>query len=418
MNTLRVVLRLFRSTARIQRKRMILTVTAIAWGTISIILLLSFGQGLQESFTAGSRGLGEGIAISWAGRTQKAFNGFPPGRLIRLAPEDVALLLANVPEIELASGEMRRWSVQLSYEGRTFNQRVTGVEPIWGQMRSQIPEPGGRFINELDQRQRRRVLFIGNEVRDNIFGEGDAVGETVLVNGVPFTVVGVLDKKLQMGTYAGPDSQNSIMPLSTFQAVFGTKRLDNLVFRPAEPALMGVAKDRFYQVMGGRYRFDPTDTRALPIWDTQENQEITAKITVGIKLFLGLIGGLTLLIGGVGVANIMYAAVASRTREIGILMAMGARRNYVTGPLVLESLALTFTGGALGIAVGAGIVHLLAFVQSQVDNEAMAFLGQPTLSLPIAATTVVILGALGWMAGYFPSRRATTIQPAAVLRTE
>jgi putative ABC transport system permease protein len=178
------------------------------------------------------------------------------------------------------------------------------------------------------------------------------------------------------------------------------------------------AKRRFYEVMAGRYRFDPSDERALPIWDTAEGQAMLAKIMIGIELFLGLVGALTLLIGGVGVANIMYAAVTSRTKEIGILMALGARRSWVTGPLVLESLALTFLGGTVGIAIGGGIVHLLAFAQTKVQAEAMEFLGQPTLSLPVAATTVLILGGIGWLAGWFPARRATAIHPARVLRNE
>src|SRR5690606_19974535 len=131
-----LILRLFRSAAKIQRKRMILTVTAIAWGTISIVLLLSFGEGLKESFSRGQRGLGEGIAIGWMGQTQKPWMGFPSGRPIRLVPEDVPLLLANVPEIVAASGEMRQWSVQVGHGDTVLNKRVTGVEPVWGAMRS------------------------------------------------------------------------------------------------------------------------------------------------------------------------------------------------------------------------------------------------------------------------------------------
>jgi putative ABC transport system permease protein len=413
-----VILRLFRSAAHIQRKRMILTVTAIAWGTISIVLLLSFGEGLKESFMRGQRGLGEGIAVGWMGQTQKPWQGFPPGRTISLAPEDVPLLLANVPEIVAASGEMRQWSVQFTYGETSLNKRVTGVEPVWGALRSQVPAPGGRFLNELDQRLKRRVIFLGNEVKDELFGPVDPVGKVVEINRVPFLVVGVLQKKLQMGAYGGPDSQNSVIPLSTFQATFGQRRLANVVFKPESPELMPRAKQRYLEVMAGRYRFDPTDERALPIWDTAEGQAMLGKIMIGIELFLGLVGALTLLIGGVGVANIMYAAVTSRTKEIGILMAMGARRSYVIGPLVLESLSLTFLGGVIGIAIGGGIVQLLAFVQSKVQAEAMQFLGTPTLSLPIAVTTVLILGAVGWLAGWFPSRRATAIQPAAVLRFE
>src|SRR4029453_15051864 len=129
----------------------------------------------------GQRGMGEGIAVSWAGQTQKPWQGFAPGREIRLQPPDVALLLANVPEGTPASGEMTRFQTQLTVGDKSINKRMVGVEPAWGLIRNQIPEPGGRFIDDLDQRLKRRVIFLGTEVRDDLFGEGvDAVGKTVM----------------------------------------------------------------------------------------------------------------------------------------------------------------------------------------------------------------------------------------------
>lgn len=418
MIRLGLVFRLFRSAARIQRKRMVLTVSAIAWGTIAILLLLSFGEGLKRSLLRGRAGLGEGIAITWSGETQKAFAGFPPGRPIRLVPEDVGLLLANIPEIAAASGEMRTFGTQIGYGTKVLNKRVTGVEPIYGELRNEVPEPGGRFITPLDMENKRRAIFLGNEVRDELFGSAPAVGETVTVNRVPFTVVGVLKKKLQMGAYGGPDASGTFIPLTTFQAVMGEEDLSNVVFKPVSPDLMDTAKERFYEVLGGKYRFDPTDERALPIWDTLEGQRIMSNMIVGINIFLGIIGGLTLIIGGVGVANIMYAAVAHRTREFGVQMALGARRGYIMGPLVVEALALTFLGGAIGIGIGGALVAGLAALQANAQSMAMEFLGQPTLSLPIALGTVGLLGAIGLAAGYFPARRVLDIQPAAVLRHE
>ena len=413
-----LVFKLFRTAAKIQRKRMLLTISAIAWGTIAIVLLLSFGEGLKRALNAGRHGLGSGIAICWPGQTQMAFAGFPAGRQIRLLPEDVDLLLENVQEIGAASGEMRTWGAQLSYGDQHLNKRLTGALPVWGELRSQVPAPGGRFINPLDQELKRRVIFLGNEIKGDLFGEAEAVGQTVYLNRVPFTVVGVMQEKLQMGTYGGPDSSNSVIPLSTFEALLGRRYLSNIVFKPTSPELMPEAKRRFYQVLGARYRFAAEDERAIPIWDTTEGERIMGNMAIGIQIFLGIIGGLTLLIGGVGVANIMYAAVAHRTREIGIEMALGARRGWVMGPLVLEALTLTSTGGLVGIGVGAAMVQLLAWLQAQSQSEALAFLGQPTFSLPIAAVTVLLLGTVGLLAGFFPARRAVSIQPAVVLRHE
>lgn len=417
MLTLSLILRMFRSAAKIQRKRMILTVTAICWGTISIILLLSFGGGLKNGFLEGMRGLGDGIVIVWMGQTGKTFAGMPSGRPIRLRPEDVDLAVRHVPEIVAATGEMTA-QLQLVNGRNASNRRVVGVHPAFGELRAHVPQPGGRFLNELDQQQRRRVVFLGELLAEELFGQEDPVGRTVHIRNTPFLVIGVMEPKRQNGMYGGPDSRQARIPISTFETMFGRRTLTNLVFLPASPEVTDAAKRGFMEVLGAKYRFDPTDTRALHLWDTMEQQDLLRKLLGGIEIFLGIIGALTLIIGGVGVANIMFAAVKQRTREIGVKMALGARRVVVMGGLVLESLGLTFLGGALGILVGAGLVRLLARLQAASNNEALSFLGTPTFSMSVAVTTVVLLGLVGFLAGFFPARRAVTIQPAAALRYE
>ncbi len=418
MQTARLIVRLFRSAAKIQRKRMVLTVTAIAWGTIAILLLLSFGEGLKRSLQQGQHGLGESLVILWMGETEKAYAGLPAGRPIRLVPDDVELVLKGVTEIASAAGEMHNWNVQL-VNGRTaLNKRVVGVHPAYGELRATYAQAGGRYIDELDQQLKRRVVFLGNDLAKDLFGPEDPVGKTLLVADMPFTVIGVLQKKRQMGMYGGPDSDRATIPLSTFEAMFGRRYLSNFIYRPVTDDLTPVAKRRLMEVLGGKYRFDPADTRALYFWDTVENAKVFDKMMIGIEIFLGVIGGLTLIIGGVGVANIMFAAVTHRTREIGVQMALGARRIYITGALVLESLTLTFLGGVFGIGVGVAIVQALAAVQARAKSEAMEFLGRPTISLPIAITTVTLLGLIGLVAGYFPARRAVSVEPAVALRYE
>jgi putative ABC transport system permease protein len=418
MRTLSLIVRLFRSAAKIQRKRMVLTVTAIAWGTIAILLLLSFGEGLKRSLQQGQHGLGESLVIIWMGETEKAYAGLPAGRPIRLVSDDVELVLKNVPEISSAAGEMHNWNVQL-VSGRTaLNKRVVGVHPAYGELRATYPQPGGRYIDDLDQQLKRRVVFLGNELAKDLFGGESAVGKTLLVADMPFTVIGVLQRKRQMGMYGGPDSDRATIPLSTFEAMFGRRYLSNLIYKPVTDDLSKAAKRRFMEVVGGKYRYDPADTRALYFWDTIEQAQVFGKMMIGIEIFLGVIGGLTLIIGGVGVANIMFAAVTHRTREIGVQMALGARRLYITGAIVLESLALTFAGGVVGIGVGVTIVQILAALQERAKSEAMEFLGAPTISVPIAVTTVTLLGLIGLLAGYFPARRAVSVQPAEALRFE
>jgi putative ABC transport system permease protein len=413
-----LIWKLFRRAAHIQSRRMAMTVAAIAWGTLSIVLLLSFGEGLKRNFSRGSKGLGEGIVVVWPGSTGKAFAGFPQGRNLSFTPEDVELLRASIPEMSGASAEMIRWGDNVSYGRKTFSKPIKGVEPSYGVLRNQIPEPGGRFLNERDESEKRRVVFLGDGVKQELFGAEDAVGRTVLVNKVPFKVVGVMVKKLQMGNYSGRDQDHVLMPLSTFRAMTGRRYLSDFVVKAQRPEQTAELMRRVLEVLGGKYRFDPEDTRALQWWDTVKTQKITIDIGFGIEIFLGIMGALTLLIGGVGVANIMYAVVKHRTREIGVQMAMGARRSYVLGPLVVESLALTALGGSIGVGVGVGVVHLLAFVQAKSNSEALQFLGAPTFSPGVALTTVLLLGGIGFLAGFFPARRAISIQPAVALRYE
>jgi putative ABC transport system permease protein len=413
-----LVWHLFRRTARLQRKRMAMTVAAIAWGTISIVLLLSFGEGLKRNLRKNRRGMGEGIVVVWPAQTGKAFGGFPPGRELRVLAEDMPLLEANIPELAAACPEMRRWGISLSVGRKTLNKPVIGTTAAYGDLRANYAQAGGRFIDDLDVALKRRVLFLGDKAARELFGSEEVVGRTLLLNQVPFTVVGVMQKKRQMGMYGGPDENHVVIPITTFRAIFGRTYLNDFIVKARQPALTELAKKRVFEVLGGKYRFDPTDDRALQMWDTLESQKILDNITLGIELFLGIIGALTLVIGGVGVANIMYAVVKHRTREIGVQMALGARRGWILGPLVLESLALTATGGVVGVVVGVAIVEALAFVQRHAQSEALQMLGAPTFSLGVAATTVTVLGTIGFLAGYFPSRRAVRIQPAEALRYE
>ncbi len=413
-----LIFRLFRGAAKIQRKRMLLTIISIAWGTVSIVMLLAFGEGLKRSLHRSSRGTGEGLLIVWPGETSLAYGGFPAGREVRLTADDVDLLVRSIPEIGSASGEMTRWGTLVSYGDRDLIKKITGVHPGFGDMRNQYATAGGRFLNRLDAEKKRRVIFLGDELKQGLFDDAPAVGETILVQNVPFTVVGDMVHKMQTGMYGGPDAGQGVIPISAFEALYGRRFLSNLVLKPSRAELMETTRRRLFEVLGAKYRFDPADERALQTWDTQQTQETQGQIMLGIEIFLGIIGALTLIIGGVGVANIMYAVVQQRTPEIGVQMALGARRAWILGPLVLEALSMTFAGGALGLLIGSGLVEVLGYVQSQATDSAMAFMGKPTFSLPLVLLTVGILGAIGFFSGYFPARRATGIQPAAVLRYE
>jgi putative ABC transport system permease protein len=415
LSELALVWRLFRADLAHQTKRILLTVLAIAWGTLSIVLLLSFGEGLKRSLFKGTRGLGEGIAVVWPGATTRAWMGLPSGRPIPLREEDPALLRSRIPEIELLSVEYAR-HVPHSAGAKSVNARVRGVDPEFGELRNIHPQPGGRYLNALDVAEKRRVVVLGEELARDLFGSEDVVGRTVQINQSAFLVVGVAQKKLQMGMYNGPDRSQSSIPGTTFKSMFTEEKIGNLVYRPWSRELGDVAKAQLYRVMGAKYHFDPEDTRSLGVWDTREMQRINDNIAIGIQLFLGIIGALTLLVGGMGVANIMFAVVKERTREIGVKLALGAKQRQVMLPFVLEALLITLLGGIVGTAVSLGLIALVAALP--LEGEAFEFLGRPTFSPAIAAATAAVLGTIGSLAGFFPARNASSVDPAVSLRYE
>jgi len=399
-----------------QRKRAILTVASIAWGTVAILLLLAFGQGLRDQLMEGRRGMGENLAVLWPNSTSRVWEGLPTGRRISVPVEDIDFLSERLPDVDLI-GEVTSWGATLSYGKTTITGRVTGTNWEYGSIRNHLPQFGGRFLNPLDEQEKRRVAFVGDAVAKEIFGSVDPVGKILSINNTAYTVVGVMRHRLQMGTYGGPDEDHVVVPITTFAPQLGRRNVNNLVLHVDRPEQMESALHRLREVMGARYRFDPDDEEALGVWDTVKSSEMMQKMTLGIQLFLGIVGGLTLLIGGVGVANIMFAVVKEKTREIGVQMALGGRGRWITGSIVLQGLSYTILGGLLGSSIAAILITVLDLIPVE-GNQALEFLGKPTLSWSIAVSTAALLGIIGTLAGYFPARRAATIDPAQTLRYE
>lgn len=403
-----VIRQLFRDI-RAQKLRTFLTVFGIVWGTVAISLLLAFGTGLHKQMVKTTAGLGDRIMIAWPGITSISFEGLGKGRRIRLTDEDVEFVRRQTPGLKAVSGEYSD-NLKLNYGTKTLSVDVSGVEPIFGDMRNMIPQPGGRFINDIDYNEQRRVAFIGNQLVTDIFGEkADPVGKVVSLNGSPFLIVGALVEKSQDSSYGGRDHSKIIIPATTFKAITGAEYIDNFIYQATDNSKSKELTDAVRASLGRKLRFDSSDKEALSVWDTTEQFVFFDMFMLAFNLFLGIIGSLTLVVGGIGVSNIMNVVVEERTREIGIKMALGARQRWILGQFLLETLIITAIGGAIGFAISIGICSL--FPASLVE-----YVGQPRVSLFVASLTASALGLVGLMAGYFPAREAANLDPVVAMK--
>ena len=402
---------------RKEKLRMLLTIMGVCWGMANIVLMLSVGEGLYRELRRSLISMGKDIVVTWQGQTSKAYAGFPEGRRIRFLEEDLVQIQKTVPWIKDISPEFTHWGSEVKAGPKNLSLRIVGVYPVWGEMRTMVPEPGGRFLDDLDEQRKRRMVFIGNVARDKLFGEEvDPVGRELMIGDVPFTVVGVMTKKMQSSSYGGMDEDLLAIPASTFRTMFNSTYPNNAVYRAVSPKYTEPAKESFRAFLASRYKCHPEDEAIVRFWDTVEMQEEQAKVLRGIQIFLGVIGGLTLIIAGIGVANIMYVTVKERTREIGIKMAVGARPGVIISQFVLEALLTVGIGGALGIGLGKGMIWVVWHLP--IQHEVMNFIGRPVFSAILALVCSTILTFIGLLTGVFPARKASVIDPVDALRYE
>jgi len=402
---------LFRDLVR-QPLRTALTLSGVVWGTFSVVLLIAFGDSVGKAQIKRFHGMGQGIVLAFPSRTTLSWQGLLKGKAVRITPEMVEAVPEKVPGIELISPEFVG-SRLISYGRKEFRNTVRGINPAFELMRNTIAGRG-RFIDAEDMSARKRVCFIGDVLATDLFGNKEPVGQAVFIDSVPFTVVGVMRTKLQSSNYNGQrDERCAFIPWTTYASLYGVKYVSNFIFRPRDLGRSKAVTEEIKKHLSKLVGFSPADPDAVSIWDTLEFEKTFTTFFLAFTVFLGVIGSFTLLVGGIGVASIMRVVVDERTREIGVKLAVGARRRTILWQFFSESIVIMLLGGAVGFGLSAGVLQLTQAVPAGGFTE---FVGIPVLNPLVIVSTVLILLVIGVVAGMIPARTAASTDPIEALR--
>ncbi len=393
--------------------RSTLTLFGIVWGIMAIMILLGWGFGFRDLMYEGMSKIGEDLVVIIPGHTSIGVGGYKAGRPVIPEMEDIEAIQIQCPSVAEINPQVdRRYQVKAETEAREYN--IRGVLPVAKKMNNwQVAQ--GRFITQDDIRNRRRFAFIGNNIKEYLFGEeSNPVGKKIKIRGVSFSIVGVaVEKELQMSTINSRHDDQVLVPLSTALQLWSDgKSLDLIFASPKENAKSSQVVTEIRNVLAERHRFDPEDEEALFILEFAFFEKMIDLLSLGLNILLGLIGIITLFIGGVGVMNIMFVSVQERTREIGILKAVGAKKRDIRLQFLAESLFITLLGGSIGFLLGSallGAVNLLPLPP---------FIPLPQNSVELSLIVVFVMILTGVISGYIPAKNAADMEPAKALQYE
>src|SRR5271167_1048951 len=399
--------------------RSFLTMFGIVWGITSVILLVGLGIGFNVDQKEHLRSIGTDIAIIFGGKTGAQAGGYAAGRDIHLTVDDAIAIQQQASLVKTVSPELRRTVSEVS-QWNSASRAVRGVWPEYQRFRSLAVEQG-RLMSEQDEADGARVIILGAEANRQLFPGKEVIGQPLMVEGYQYTVIGVLEKKKQNGSYgSGPDNTQLFTTYSAMARDFpptegpGVIRgyVNNIVVQPVSPELHEKALAQVSKIIAERHHYNPDDKEALWVWDTLEGSKFTERIFSVMTFFFGAVALLTLALGRIGVMNIMLVAVTERTREIGIRKALGATAVVIRRQFLVESAIITIVSGISGLALGVGVCVLLRLVPLP------DFIPHPVISPVAIISSLTALTAITVFAGIYPALRASNLSPIECLRAD
>ncbi len=418
---------------RANKLRSVLTMFGILWGVIAVVVLSATGEGFQRGNQTVLEELGKNIAIVWGGRTTAQAGGARAGRQIFLTLDDARAIAAESPLAAVVSPEINRGGLQVKSRYNAAALGVHGIEPQYQEIRT-IDVERGRVFGWPDETQVRRVAIIGADAWQQLFGAREGLGETVQINGFPYTVVGKIRKKEQDSNYSGPDNDKVFVPFAAMARDFprtgvppGT--LSQIIVAPKPHVVAGLEgvlnartgrisdidwplEQDVRRVLAARHQFAPGDRDAISVWDTSLESLMFGRMIDTMRQFFSIVGVITLALGGIGVMNIMFVAVRERTREIGVRKALGATTATIQRQFFLEGFVLTMLSGGLGFALAAALCAAVNTLPMPERFQGLIMTWQS------GALALLVLVGIGVVTSTYPARRASQLPPVEALRYE